>query len=45
MNSDVKSIEYYTLDGRKLSAPQAGISIRKMTFANGQTMVDKVKKN
>lgn len=45
VNSDVKSIEYYTLDGRKLSAPQAGISIRKMTFANGQTMVDKVRKN
>lgn len=45
VNSDVKSIEYYTLDGRKLSAPQTGVSIRKMTFANGQTMVDKVKKN
>lgn len=45
VNSEVKSIEYYTLDGRKLSAPQMGVSIRKMTFTNGQTMVDKVKKN
>lgn len=45
VNSEVKSIEYYTLDGRKLSAPQTGVSIRKMTFTNGQTMVDKVKKN
>lgn len=40
--SEVKSIEYYSLDGRKLSAPSTGISIRKMTFSNGKTMVDKV---
>lgn len=42
--SEVKSIEYYSLGGQKLSAPQTGVSIRKMTFDNGNTMVDKVMK-
>lgn len=40
--SQVKSIEYYSLNGAKLSAPQHGINIRKMTMMNGQTVVDKV---
>ena len=40
--SQVKSIEYYSLNGAKLSAPQHGINIRKITMMNGQTVVDKV---
>lgn len=42
--SDVSAIEYYSLGGQKLTAPQPGINIRKTTFSNGQTMVDKVLK-
>ncbi len=45
VKSEVKSIEYYTLDGRKLNAPQQGVSIRKMTLTDGKTMTDKVMKN
>lgn len=40
--SQVSSIEYYSLNGTKLSAPQHGINIRKMTMTNGQTVMDKV---
>ncbi len=42
INSTVKRIEYYTLDGRQLDTPQSGISIRKMTLSNGKTITDKV---
>ena len=42
MTSEVSKIEYYTLDGRKLEQPAQGISIRKMTLANGKTITDKV---
>ena len=42
--SEVKTIEYFSLNGQKLAAPQDGINIRKMTFANGQTYIDKVLK-
>lgn len=40
--SEVKSIEYYSTNGTKLSSPQPGINIRKMTMVNGQVVVDKV---
>ena len=42
--SEVKSIEYYSLNGVRLSEPQQGISIRKMVMTDGQTVVDKVLK-
>ncbi len=42
--SAIKTVEYYTLDGAKMSAPQRGISIRKITLANGKTTTDKVLK-
>lgn len=42
MTSEVSKIEYYSLDGRKIDAPAHGINIRKITFANGQTVTDKV---
>ncbi len=44
-NSAVKSVEYFTLDGRKLVSPQQGVSVRKTTFADGKTVTDKVMKN
>lgn len=44
MQSEVSKIEYFSLDGKKLSAPQQGVSIRKMTMTNGQIAVDKVLK-
>ena len=40
--SEVKTIEYYTVNGQKLAAPQRGINIRKMVMTNGQTVCDKV---
>lgn len=40
----IKKVEYYTLDGARLSAPQHGISIRKITLANGKTTTTKVLK-
>jgi len=40
--SAIQKIEYYSLDGRKLEQPAHGISIRKMTLANGKTVTDKV---
>ena len=40
--SEVLKIEYYTLDGTKLNEPLHGVSIRKMTLRNGQTLTEKV---
>lgn len=40
--SEVSKIEYYTLDGVKISEPVKGINIRKITYANGKTATDKV---
>ncbi|MBO4827634.1 MAG: pectate lyase [Prevotella sp.] len=42
--SEVTKIEYFTLDGAKISQPERGISIRKMTMRNGQTLTQKVVK-
>ena len=42
--SEVVSIEYYTLDGVKLNQPARGISLRKMTLRNGHTITQKVVK-
>lgn len=40
--SEIKKIEYFTLDGAKLNAPAKGINIRKITYENGKTKTDKV---
>ena len=40
--SEIAKTEYYTLDGHKLSAPQSGINIRKITYQNGKVKTDKI---
>lgn len=40
---DLVKVNYYSLDGTLLSAPQTGINIRKMIFRNGKVLTDKVK--
>ena len=40
--SSIRSIVYYTLDGRKLSEPQKGISVRVIYYENGTVESDKV---
>ncbi len=40
--SEVSRIEYYSLGGAKLAAPAKGITIRKITYSNGQTHSEKV---
>lgn len=42
--SAIIKVEYYSLDGRKLTVPAKGINIRKITYANGKTGTDKVLK-
>ena len=44
IQSQVRHIEYFTADGRQLQQPQSGISIRRLTLANGKTITDKVMK-
>ena len=39
---EVASITYYALNGSRLNAPAKGISIRKITYSNGNTATDKV---
>ncbi len=39
---DVKSIEYYDLNGVCLSAPQSGVNIRRILYTNGKYEVQKV---
>ncbi len=40
--SEVSKIEYYTIGGAKISSPGKGISIRKITYSNGTSQVEKV---
>ena len=44
IQSQVRHIEYFTADGRQLQQPQTGISIRRLTMANGKTITNKVMK-
>lgn len=44
IQSQVRHIEYFTADGRQLQQPQSGISIRRLTLANGKKITDKVMK-
>lgn len=39
---DVASIEYYDLNGRRLSVPAEGINIRRTVYTDGTIMTDKV---
>lgn len=39
---DLVKVNYYSLDGTLLSAPQTGINICKMIFRNGKVLTDKV---
>ena len=41
-STEVKSVEYYSLDGRKLSEPQRGVNIRIERLANGKSIATKV---
>ena len=43
--SQIKTVEYYSLDGQKLSAPHSGVNIRKIILTDGKSYVDKVMKN
>ena len=43
-SSSVESIEYYTLDGKRISSPLKGISVRKIKYSDGTVDVDKVVK-
>lgn len=40
--SEIKKIEYFTIDGAKLNYPAKGLNIRKITYTSGKTMTDKV---
>ncbi len=42
VSSEVKRIEYFTLDGRRADALSNGIYIRKTIFTDGKTLTDKV---
>ena len=41
-NSAIASIEYYNMNGIKLSAPSKDTNIRKMTWKSGKIIKDKV---
>ena len=40
--SAIQRVEYFALDGSKLSEPVKGINIRKITYSNGKVGTDKV---
>jgi hypothetical protein len=42
IDSPAVSREYFTLDGRRLSAPQPGMNIVKVTDINGRIKISKV---
>lgn len=42
VSSEVSKIEYYTLGGVKVGSPAKGVSIRKITYTDGKSVVDKV---
>ena len=43
-DASIRSIEYYSLDGKRLAQPQTGISIRRIVYAGGRVETDKVLK-
>ena len=40
--SDVKRIEYFTIDGMRLNKPQKGLNIRRTTCVNGTVTTEKI---
>lgn len=40
--SSIRSIQYYTIDGRKLREPQKGINVRVIIYEDGSREADKV---
>lgn len=40
--AEVSRIEYFSMDGRKLSTPGNGVSIRRITLSDGRIISDKV---
>jgi hypothetical protein len=43
-SSQVRTIEYYDLNGRRLMTPDFGISVRRTVYTDGHVVVDKVLK-
>jgi cysteine sulfinate desulfinase/cysteine desulfurase-like protein len=43
-NAKPVSVQYFTIDGRRVSGAQKGISIRKTVMDNGSVVVKKVRK-
>lgn len=41
-NASATKVEYFTLDGQKVSTPVKGINIRRITYSNGTVETDKV---
>ena len=41
-NSPVKSIEYYTIDGKRIAQPTKGICLQRQTMADGSVKTSKV---
>lgn len=41
-SDEIAKLEYFSLNGTKLNAPQKGINIRKATYRNGTVKTDKV---
>lgn len=42
--SQVRAIEYYDLNGRRVMTPASGISVRRTVYTDGRVVVDKVLK-
>ena len=42
MSSEVKSVEYFSLNGTRLEQPVKGVTVRRFTFADGTVSTDKV---
>ena len=41
-SSEVRSVEYYTIDGVQLASPKSGITLRKTTKADGKVVTEKI---
>ena len=43
-NSEIVSVEFFSIDGKKLAAPQQGLNILKVKTADGKVIVRKIVK-
>ena len=41
-SGEVRSVEYYTIDGVQLASPKSGITLRKTTKADGKVVTEKI---